>query len=508
MIAALMGAGLAEGGLATLLAAPTLSYAAGTAALCLMVGAGALIIGAGAALAVCLTEFPGRRLVAILLALPFAIPAYVIAYAYGDILSPLGPVASVIGPERLPEIRSLPGAALVLTLATYPYVYLAVAASLASRSGALMEAARTLGARPLAAALSVLLPASRPAIAGGLALALMETAGDYGVADYFGARTLSVGIFRTWFGLGDLGAATQIAAILFFAALIFVVMEEAGRRGQSADSAFARKAHARIRLKPGAAGITLLLLSVPIMLGFALPAATLAGLMDPQLSPGAARGLTDAFTNTALVAAIGAALAASLALILGFSGRRARGRAMQFALRIATLGYAVPGAVSAIGVVALAAPVSGFLGAGAAGGLAILIYAYVARFLTVSYNGVAGGLAQVSPQMDAAAQMLGAGPARIIGKIQWPLARRASLAAAAIVAIDIAKELPATLLLRPFNYETLATRVYRLASDERLADAAPAALLLIAFGLIPVILVAGGLFGRSKRDQRAAARSS
>lgn len=506
--AALWGAIDTQRSLAELFQGPGLRYALGTIALCAMAGTGAAIIGAGAAALVCLTQFPGRRLFALLLALPFAIPAYVSAYAYGDFFGPFGPVAAIIGAENLPEIRSMPGAAFILALSTYTYVYLAMAASLSARSSALMEAARMLGAGPLRAALSVLVAAGRPALAGGLALALMEIAAEYGVADYFGVPTLSVGIFRTWHGLGDLGAATQLAALLFFAALIFVLLEEAGRRGRAAEAAYSRhKAH-RITLSPLHALMVLVVIALPVLFGFILPAGVLAVKFLQSDSLAASRGLVGALSNTALVAIAGAAVAVSLAGLLAYAGRNARNPLIRAMLRIATLGYAVPGAVIAIGLLALSAVFSQWIGAGAAGGIIVLIYAYGARFLTAAYNVIAGGLAQINPQMDAAAKTLGAGSAKIVSAVHWPQLRGAVAAGGAIVAIDIAKELPATLLLRPFNFETLATRVYRLAADERLADAAPAALLLIAIGLIPVLMIGGAVFSGAANKSDASRRDT
>ena len=464
-----------------------LRYLATTLALLVMVGAGAALMGAGAAMLVSLTEFPGRRVFSVLLVLPFAIPAYVAAYAYADLLGPFGPIGGLFPPGALPEIRSLSGAAFILAVTTYPYVYLAMRASLSARSGAFMEAARALGASPGDAARRVLLGAGRPALIGGLALALMETAADYGVADYFGVQTLSVGIFRTWYGLGDLTTATQLAAGLFLAALLLMLMEDAGRRGASAESARALRERSRIQLSAPHAAAAFTACAIPVLLGFALPAGHLALILDAEPTLGAVRGLAASFLNTGAVAGAGAAIAALLALVLAYAGRAAKGRAAALMIRIATFGYAIPGAVIAIGVLALTAALARHTGLALAGGVGVLIYAYVARFLTASYTVTAGGLTQISPQMDAAAKSLGASSSRIIFGVHFPMARGAVLAGAAIVAIDIAKELPATLLLRPFNFETLSTRIYRLASDERLADAAPAALILIGLSLIPTL---------------------
>jgi len=485
--ATFMGGLAANGAGAYLISTIGVQYLSGTLVLCALVGAGALIIGAGTAMIVSLTDFPGRRFFVIALVLPFAIPAYVAAYTYADLLGPFGAVASLIGPTRLPEIRSLPGVAFILTLMTYPYVYLAMSASLAGRSGALMETARALGASPVKAARKILLGAGRPALAGGLALALMETAADYGVADYFGAKTLSVGIFRTWYGLGDLGAATQLAAGLFLMVLLLVLLEEAGRRGQSAENARVQRGTKRIKLSAPHARLAIMACATPVILGFLIPAGILLAKLDPELSVGAAHGLAQSLSNTALIASAGAGIAILIALMLAYAARQMKSPMGKILLRISTLGYAIPGAVIAIGILTLTAGLSRATGTAIAGGVAVLLYAYVARFLTAGYNAVSGGLTQVSPQMDAIARSLGAGPTRIWTQIHWPQTRGAILAGAAIIAIDIAKELPATLLLRPFNFETLSTRIYRLASDERLADAAPAALLLIALGLVPTL---------------------
>lgn len=464
-----------------------LRYLTTTLLLCGLAGIGAGLIGAGASLLVSLADFPGRRLLAIALALPFAIPAYVAAYAYGDLFGPFGPIAGVLGAAALPEIRSLPGAAFVLMLTTYPYVYLAMRASLSARSGALMEAARALGASPLRASLGVLLTASRPAFFGGLALALMEIAADYGVADFFGVPTLSVGIFRTWYGRGDLTGAMQLAAGLFLVALMLVLMESASRKGRASEDVRAQRKAQRLKLSPLHGSLAFFFCLLPVFFGFIAPAGLLLSKLQPEMNPIVMRSLTQASANTALIACAGAAIALFLSLLLAYGARAARGRVMKLALRAATLGYAVPGAVMAIGVLALSASLARISGHTIAGGVLILLYAYVARFLTAGYNAAAGGLVQISPQMDGAARTLGASPERIMRELHWPLARLSLLAGAAIVAIDIAKELPATLILRPFNFETLSTQIYRLAADERLADAAPAALILIALGLFPAI---------------------
>ncbi|MAW79947.1 MAG: iron ABC transporter permease [Parvularcula sp.] len=507
IVAMLAGAGGSDGALSLLTSRLGLNYVSTTLLLCAAAGASAGIVGAVTAMLVSLTEFPGRRMLSVGLALPFAIPAYVAAYAYGDLFGPFGPVAAIIGAEALPEIRSLPGAAFVLMLTTYPYVYLAMRASLAERSGAMVEAARSLGANPFRATLGVLLTASRPAFFGGLALALMEIAADYGVADFFGVPTLSVGIFRTWYGLGDLQGAMQLAAALFLVALMLVLMESASRKGRASNDVRAQRKARRLSLSPVHGFLAFVACILPIFFGFVAPAGLLLSTLQPEMNAIVMRNLAAAGLNTAAIAAAGAGAALFLALILAYGARAAHGRIAKLVLRAATLGYAVPGAVMAIGVLALSASFARLSGHALAGGVLILLYAYVARFLTAGYNAAAAGLAQISPQMDGAARTLGAAPKRVIRELHWPMARLSLLAGAAIVAIDIAKELPATLILRPFNFETLSTQIYRLASDERLADAAPAALILIALGLLPSIalsLIADSGHKKTRRSKAPA----
>lgn len=458
-------------------------YVAGTLALCAIVGAAAGIVGAATGALVALADFPGRRLLSPALALPLAVPAYVSAYAYADVFAPFGAFTRFTGLAP-PDIHSLMGAAFVLALSVYPYVYLAMRASLAQRSGALIEAARSLGVPPASAFVRVLVPAGRAAFAGGLALALMETAADYGVADYLGAQTLSVGIFRVWHGMGDLTAASQLAACLLLIALIFSTVELAARRGLGAEAARAQRGAQRLRLGPLAGAFALAFCALPPLLGFAAPVAALAAKLGE--GSGGAAGLMRAGANTAMLGVAAAMIAMTLALSLADAERRRNGALAGFAIRVATIGYAAPGAVIAIGVLA-AASLFAAGGGVASAGVALLIYAYVARFLTAGYAASAGGYAQLHPMTAEAGRMLGAGPARIFARLEAPIAAPALIAGLLVVFIDTAKELPATLLLRDFNFETLATRAHRLAADERLAEAAPAALLLIGAGVLATL---------------------
>ncbi|NNL90410.1 MAG: iron ABC transporter permease [Marinicaulis sp.] len=494
-----------EGAGPALFGAARPNYISETVLLCLGVGFFASIIGAVSAIIVATTEFPGRGFFKVALFLPFAIPAYIMAYSYADFFSPFGPFANLFGVGALPPIRSLSGAILVLTLATYPYVYITVYASLAARSGAYLEAGATLGASPFASARKLLLALSRPAIAGGLALVLMETIADFGVSEFFGVQTLSVGIFRRWHGLGDLGGATRLAIILFTFAIALMLTEDSLRRGAFSESARAHRRNNRLRLSAPAASGAVLFLVLPIIFGFSIPTMILISKLEASQTASALRGLSASFTNTAFIAIAGALLAALAAAPLAYGARNSNSAIVRVLLRISTMGYAIPGAVIAIGVLALTA---GLSGAARIGGVAVLLYAYFARFLTASYNATSGGMAQIHTRIDEAAMTLGADRRQILFWLHWPMTRPSIIAGIAIVAMDIAKELPATLILRPFNFETLATRVYRLASDERLADAAPAALLLIAFGLIPALLLSAASADEKRRDKNAATFNS
>ena len=470
------------------------SYAAGTFLLCLSVGTAAGIMGVAAGMLTALGNFPLRRFFSVALALPLAMPAYIAAYAYADLLGPfgaLGPLAHNLAALALPDIRSFPGAVFVLSMTLYPYAYLASRAAFASRSSAILETARTLGAAPMTAAFSLLLPATRPAIAGGIALILMETAAEFGVADYFGVPTLSVGIFRTWHSFGDLAAASQLASGLFLFALALVAFEAIGRRGRTGDAPRVSSAGVRYSLSSTAGAAASFYCAGLIFLGFALPAIAIAAKLHPDFWRYASRGLTSAFANSLSISVAGASLTLALALALAYVGRLTQSAAIKTMIRIATMGYAVPGAVIAIGVLAVFSFVSNLTGFNiwVAAGPAALIYAYAVRFLTAGYNTAAGGLAQIDPGYDAAARTLGATSGKIMRSVHAPLIRPAILAASIVLVVDIMKELPATLILRDFNFETLATRVYRLAGDERLAEAAPDALLLIALSAAPIILL-------------------
>lgn len=475
------------------------------------------LFGVPTAWLVASTEFPGRRLLSWLLVLPLAAPAYVIAYLYTDLLDFSGPVQSWLratfdltaGSYWFPAIRSLPGAAILLSLVLYPYIYLLARASFASRAGVQFEAARTLGKSPVAAFWQVALPAARPAIAGGLALVLMETLADFGVVDYFSIPTFSTGIFRTWISMGEKLAAMKLAAVMLVFVIALVGFESLSRRGRF-DSGTSGSKMNRMPLLRWHKWVAVIICCVPVTFGFLIPILSLSVYSVTGGDQLLGRGFIDFFWNSIWVAVIAALVAASLALLLAYTQRLSENKVTKAAIRLATLGYALPGLLLAI---ALLGPIggydralTGFLsntfdwsgGLVLSGTVILLVYAYVVRFLTVSYNSVSSGFEAISPSMDAAARSLGATPFTVMRKIHMPLLRPSLSAALLLVFVDVMRELPATLILRPFNFETLATRVYRLASDERLAEASTAALTIVVVGLLPVLL----LDRVSRRDQQ------
>ncbi|MEQ9151564.1 MAG: iron ABC transporter permease [Parvibaculum sp.] len=481
------------------------------------------MIGVGTAWLTVTSTFPGRAILSWALVLPLATPGYIVAYVYTDLLSFAGPVQSALrgvtgwhtGDYYFPPVRSLPGAAIMLSLVLYPYVYLLARATFQRQSAALFDAARNLGAKPWRAFLRVALPCARPAIAGGLALVLMETISDFGVVDYFAVQTLTTGIFRTWFSLGDPVSAAQIAAWLFIFAIALVFAEMASRRGRVANP-LARDMPSRPRRLAGlAAAGALLACALPVLLGFVVPAAVLLRYAVVAGDPLLGRNFLDFAWNSLTVAAIAAAIATVLALLLAYGERLHPTRFNRISIRLATLGYALPGAMIAIGILTLSTDIDRLFadmlsdGLGMSPGLLLtgsvagLVFAYVARFLTAAYNAAHSGLEKIHPTLDAAARSLGAGPRRVLAAVHVPLLRGALASAALIVFIDVMKELPATLLLRPFNFETLATRTYRLASDERLAEASTAALAIVVLGVIPTILLSLSISRGATREALA-----
>lgn len=487
-------------------------YALQSALLAGGVALGVMLMGSGAAAAVTLFEFPGRRIFEWALLLPLAMPAYVLAYAWTDALqysSPLqGALRQLLGVRGAlwPDVRSLGGAVILFVLCLYPYVYLLARTALGERAVQLMEAARLLGAGPRRRILEVALPLARPAITAGVALALMETLADYGVGAYFGLTTFSTGIFKAWLVMNDGVAAAQLASVLLAVVALLLAAERAAQRRLRFASSRGGAAHAAdaraLPLRGGAAAFAVALCALPVALGFVLPVLWL-GWMLWQEAHNAEFGLPLArFAGWAWssfrLAGVAALLAAALALALAFVLRRQRGALLQAAARVLSLGYAVPGAVVAVGILL---PVGWLqqrwpdapIAATVTGTLFGLLYAYLVRFSSVALQSVEAGYARVPMSVDETARMLGAGSWRVFVQLHAPLLRRSALAAALLVFVDVMKELPATLVLRPFGSDTLAVVAFNFARDERLGEAALPSLAIVAVGLIPVIMLSRAL---------------
>ncbi len=474
------------------------------------VAAGAGSIGITTAWLTTMYRFPGRRLFIWALLLPLAFPAYILAYTYTGMLEPAGPVQGWIratfhvgyGEYWFPEIRSLPGAAVMLSLVLYPYVYLLARASFLEQSVCALEASRSLGCGPWRSFFTVALPLARPAIAVGISLALMETLADFGTVDYFGVSTFTTGIFRTWYGLYDEVAAAQLAALLMLFVLLLLGLERGSRRRARFHHATHRyRALPQHRLRPLAAWLAAIACLLPVLFGFLLPFVQL-GFWMLQIRKQALDGdfLALAF-NSFFLAGTAALTALVVALVLAYGQRLQPSRWLKGLVRVAGMGYAIPGMVIAIGVLipfgwvdnALDGWMRDHFGIGTgllfSGTLFILVFAYLVRFLTVSLQTVEAGLGRIRPSMEEAAWSMGESRLGTVRRIHLPLMRGSLLTALLIVLVDVLKELPATLVLRPFNFNTLAVRAYELASDERLVDAAVPALTIVLVGILPVILL-------------------
>jgi iron(III) transport system permease protein len=484
----------------------------------------AVVIGTTAGWLVAACEFPGRRIFQWALMLPMTMPAYVIAYVYFDRLSYWGPVQKGLreafgwGRDNywFPQIASLGGAIVLMALVLYPYVYLLTRAVFMRQSVNLIEAARALGASPLAAFWRVALPMARPAIVAGAGFVVMEVLADYGTVLHLGVPTLTVGIFRTWFASGAPVAAAQLSALLLVFVGTVLVFERLGRgdRRFDSDSGGRSATITRQRLRGRWAALAMLACSLPILLGFALPAAELIRLSllvgDPFWGP-----RFYAFVRNSLtLAAITAVILVVMGIGLAYARRLDGGPVVKAALQLASLGYAVPGAVIAIGVliplIAFDNAVDSFARANfgvstgllLSGTIAAVIFAYVVRFMAVALSTIEAGLLRIPTSLDSAARSLGMAPGRALLSVHVPLLRGSLLSAAIFVFADVMKELPATLIVRPFNFDTLAIRTFRLASDGRLEEASTSALCIVAVGIIPVILLSRAMDEAQDLSQR------
>ncbi len=495
---------------AHLVATVLTEYVVNSLWLCLGVGAGVALVGVATAWLTAMHDFPGRRVFEWALVLPLAVPAYVMAYVYTDFLQFVGPLQTALretfgwehGDYWFPDIRSLPGAVLMFVSVLYPYVYLLARSAFLERASGMLEAARTLGMGPWRAFFAVSLPLARPAIAAGIALALMETLADYGTVAYFAVNTFTTGIYRAWFSLGDRVAAAQLAAMLLGFVLLLLVLERVSRgRARYHDTTGRNRPLAGRRLSGVRAGLAAALCLLPLLLGFLLPAGL---LLKMALTDGDAQ-FGERFLllsrNSFVLAGTTALIGVLLALLLAYGARLAKGGLAAGLNRLVGLGYAVPGAVIAVGVLIPVTRLDQWLagqweswfgnnpGLLLTGGIAALIYAYLVRFLAVALHTVESGLGKITSSMDDAARSLGLGQAASLRRVHAPLLRGSLLTAGLLVFVDVMKELPATLVMRPFNFDTLATQAYTLASDERLAEASTASLAIVAVGILPLILL-------------------
>jgi iron(III) transport system permease protein len=486
-------------------------YVLNTALLLVLVTCGVVSIGVVSAWLVTAYRFPGRDVLEWALLLPLAMPAYVMAYAYTDWLQFAGSVQtalrSLTGWQAreywFPEVRSLPGAAVMLSFALYPYVYIVARTAFHDLSRSAIEAGRLAGYGALGAFFRVAVPLARPAIAAGTALALMETLADFGTVSYFGIEVFTTGIFKAWLSMGDSVAAAQLSACLLGFVVLLLALERANRGRAAYHGPTPRRARPH-RLRGGGAVLALAACAAPVAFGFALPALLLGSLAwDETIS--AAR-LWALMANSFSIAALTAFIAVAAALVLAYAARLTHNPLVEMGNRIAGLGYAVPGAVIAVGVLvplgrldnALAAWLEQSFGMKPGllltGTVAALVYAYLVRLLAVSLQTTNAGLAKITPNMDDAARSLGATPAAALARVHVPLLAPSLATAALLVFVDVLKELPATFALRPFNFDTLAVEAYNLAKDERLAEAAAPSLAIVAAGLLPVIYVSKRYF--------------
>lgn len=479
--------------------------------LMLGVAIGTLLLGISTAWLTSMCQFPGRGIFEWALLLPMAMPAYIIAYTYTGMLDFAGPLQTAIrdwtglgyGDYWFPQIRSLPGAALMLTLVLYPYVYLLSRAAFLNQSICVLDVSRTLGNGPWRTFWKVALPLARPAIIAGLSLALMETLADYGTVQYFGVSTFTTGIFRTWFGMDSHAAAAQLAAGLMVFIFVLITLERLSRRqAQYHHTSQRHQDLSRYQLQGRQAFFAFTVCAAVLFFGFLLPAGQLLSWTLNVAEDVIDERFIGMLVNSLQLASITAVLALALALLLAYGQRLYRhDKGVRFAVRLASMGYAVPGAVIAVGVMIpfawLDNTIDGWsraqfdfsTGLLLSGTIVAVIFAYLSRFLAVALQTVDSGLTRITHSMDEAGRSFGYRPLEILRRVHMPMLRGSLLTAILLVFVDVLKELPATLILRPFNFNTLAVRAYELASDERLAEAAPAALAIVLAGIIPVILL-------------------
>ncbi len=475
------------------------------------VGVGTLVIGTGTAWLVTMCRFPGSRVFEWALLLPLAVPAYVLAFVITDQLEYAGTLQvllrEIFGWKSrqdywFPEIRSLGGAAAVMTLVMYPYVYLLSRAAFLEQSVCVLEVSRTLGKNPWRGFASVALPLARPAIVVGVALALMETLNDFGTVQFFGVPTFTAGIYDVWLNMNSVSGAAQMASVLLLFVVALLTVERLARRGQRYHHTSSK--YSSLPSYPLGGGRALLAFAcclLPVALGFLLPAGVLAKYALAHYAETLSGDFWTYAANSLMLSSLTAAAAVLIGLAMAYGLRLGAGPVVRAATRIASTGYAVPGAVLAIGVIIPMATVDNALdslsrnafglplGLLMSGTVFAIVYGYLARFTALSFGTLDAGLAKITPSMDGAARTLGCGPLQVLRRVHLPMLRGSALTAALLVFVDCMKELPMTIILRPFNFDTLATYVYQYASDELLEKSALGALAIVVTGILPVILL-------------------
>ena len=487
------------------------SYIYNTLLLMIGVGTGTVVIGVATAWLVSTCRFPLRRAFEWALLLPLAMPAYVIAYVYTDIFEFAGPVQALLRDlfgwttKRdywFPEIRSLGGALSMMTLVLYPYVYLLSRAAFMEQSVGVLEASRVLGRGPWRSFFSVALPLARPAVVIGVSLVMMETLNDFGTVDFFAVSTFTLGIYDVWLNMNNVTGAAQLALMLLLFVVALIFAERVARKKRRFHHTTTRyQALPRYPLQGALKWLAVASCSLPILLGFILPVGVLAAYSLAHLESLAGSEILRYAGNSILLSTVAALIAVAIGTFMAYGARLRNEKLLHVVVRIASLGYAVPGAVLAVGVLAtlgaLDNGVDRFMretfglstGLLLSGTIVAVTYGYLVRFLALSFGSAESSLTKVTPSMDGAAKSLGHSAFSTLRRVHIPLIKGGLFTALILVFVDAMKELPLTVVLRPFDFHTMATYVHQLASDEQIGDAAPAALAIVVFGILPVILL-------------------
>ena len=501
-------------------------YIANSLLLMAGVAFGVIIAGVGPAWLVVMCEFPGRRLFEWALILPLAVPAYVVAYAYTDFLQVAGPLQTwfrdITGYGArdywFPQIRSLGGAIVVFSAVLMPYTYLLARTAFLEQSISVLGAASTLGRSPWNRFRTVAVPLARPAIVAGTALALMETLADFGTVAHFGISTFTTGIYRTWFSMGDRVAAAQLSSVLVAFVFALLLLERYSRH----RARFFRIGGTYEQIEPARlqglqAWSATLFCATPLVIGFLGPVLILFWMAFTAGHDLFSPRYVELITNSVLLAGVTAILAVVLALFLCYAARIEKSRMTSGAIVVVGMGYAIPGSIIAVGILI---PVATFDNALSAwmdanfgirtgllitGSIAALVFAYLVRFMAIALHTVQASLVKVKPGMDEVSRTLGHGPVSTGLRVHLPILSGGMLTAGLIVFVDVMKELPATLIMRPFNFDTLAIQAYNLAKDERLTQAATPSLVIAACGLVPVLVISRAII-RSRPGARKTGR--